>query len=217
MLIARLLRLVSLPPAGAELGLASVWCRRPSCIITVRPQNEATLGSWVSTTTAEPLSRAAAMRMPMTSRRWLGRARRSLVGEDHGRFDGECTGDGDALHLSAAHLPRPVRGERAQSHAFQPQDRRVGGGAVGHAVKHHRQGDVFDRRQFGQQLAGLEDEAEVVAAQFGALGVAHAAQVAPRKMTVPAVGLMMPASACSKVDLPEPDGPITLPSRPPGA
>ena len=100
-----------------------------------------------------------------------------LVGEDHGRFDGECTGDGDALHLSAAHLPRPVRGERAQSHAFQPQDRRVGGGAVGHAVKHHRQGDVFDRRQFGQQLAGLEDEAEVVAAQFGALGVAHAAQV----------------------------------------
>ena len=140
-----------------------------------------------------------------------------LVGEDHGRFDGEGAGDGDALHLSAAHLPRPVRGERAQSHAFQPQDRRVGGGAVGHAVKHHRQGDVFDRRQFGQQLAGLEDEAEVVAAQFGALGVAHAAQVAPRKMTVPAVGLMMPASACSKVDLPEPDGPITLPSRPPGA
>ena len=39
---------------------------------------------------------------------------------------------------------------------------------------------------------------------------------APRKMTVPAVGLMMPASACSKVDLPEPDGPITAtvsPSR----
>ena len=40
----------------------------PSCMVTVREQNEATLGSWVTTTTAEPLSRAAAIRMPITSR-----------------------------------------------------------------------------------------------------------------------------------------------------
>ena len=100
-----------------------------------------------------------------------------LVGEDHGRFDGKGAGDGDALHLAAAHLPRSVHGECAQTHTFQPQNRRVRGGAVGHAVEHHWQGDVFDGRKFGQQLAGLEDESEDITTQFGAVGVAHMAQV----------------------------------------
>ena len=36
-----------------------------------------------------------------------------------------------------------------------------------------------------------------------------AARLAPRNCTVPAVGVIMPASACSSVDLPEPEGPIT--------
>jgi len=36
-----------------------------------------------------------------------------------------------------------------------------------------------------------------------------AVRFAPWKVTVPDVGRMMPASACSSVDLPEPDGPIT--------
>ena len=32
--------------------------------------------------------------------------------------------------------------------------------------------------------------------------------LAPRNSTWPAVGFMMPASTCSSVDLPEPDGPM---------
>ena len=36
-----------------------------------------------------------------------------------------------------------------------------------------------------------------------------AVRLAPRKATDPPVGLMMPASECSSVDLPEPDGPMT--------
>ena len=41
-----------------------------------------------------------------------------------------------------------------------------------------------------------------------------AVRFAPRKVTVPAVGRMMPASACSRVDLPEPEGPMTATDSP---
>lgn len=63
----------------------------------------------------------------------------------------------------------------------------------------------------------MEDEAEGVAAQFGALGVAHAAQVGTTEDDG-AGGRLNDAGerVQQKVDLPEPDGPITAtvsPSR----
>ncbi len=64
-------------------------------------------------------------------------------------------------------------GELPQSQSFQPQHGGVGGRSVIRATQHHGQGDVFDGRQFRQQLSGLEDEAEGAAAQFGAVSVAQ--------------------------------------------
>ena len=100
-----------------------------------------------------------------------------LVGEDDGRVHAQCAGDGDALHLAAAHLAGALCHQRAQSEALEPQHGLRCGLRVRHAAQHERQRDVFHRGQFGQQLARLEDEAERVAAQCGALGVGHGGEV----------------------------------------
>ena len=100
-----------------------------------------------------------------------------FIGEDDGRAYGKCAGDGDALHLSAAHFAGALLGELPQSQSFQPQHGGVGGLSVIRATQHHGQGDVFDGWQFRQQLAGLEDEAESVAAQLGAVRIAHPCQI----------------------------------------
>lgn len=104
-----------------------------------------------------------------------------FIGEDDGRAYGKCAGDGDALHLSAAHFAGALLGELPQSQSFQPQHGGVGGLSVIRATQHHGQGDVFDGRQFRQQLSGLEDEAEGAAAQFGAVSVAQPRQVGTAK------------------------------------
>ena len=72
-------------------------------------------------------------------------------------------------------------GELPQSQSFQPQHGGVGGLSVIRATQHHGQGDVFDGRQFRQQLSGLEDETEGAAAQFGAVSVAQPRQVGTAK------------------------------------
>ena len=71
-----------------------------------------------------------------------------LIGENDGRLHGECAGDGDALHLAAAHLTGTLGRKLTQSQSFQPQHGRIGGLLVACTAQHHRQGDVFDGRQF---------------------------------------------------------------------
>ena len=97
-----------------------------------------------------------------------------FIGEDDGRLR---TASARAMAMRCIWPPLISPGRCwascAQSQSFQPQHGRVGGLSVVRAAQHHRQGDVFDGRQFRQQLSGLEDEAEGAAAQFGAVSVAQ--------------------------------------------
>ena len=69
----------------------------------------------------------------------------------------------------------------------------------------------------GQQVEGLEDEADVVAAEEGQRGVVERRRARRRRRSrVPPVGWSSPARQCISVDLPEPDGPMMAVNRPAG-
>ena len=84
---------------------------------------------------------------------------------------------------------------------------RVGVGARG-AVDQLRQDDILDRVEIGQQMVELVDEAERVAAQHrcGRAASSFAAS-SPAIRIEPSNPPSSRPTACSSVDLPEPDGP----------
>ncbi len=90
-----------------------------------------------------------------------------LVGEDDVGLARQRAGAGDALLLAAGELARPVREAAGEAdgvhHGVQPLLVDLAAGDV------HREGDVLERRQGGQQVERLEDEADVIAAQLGQL------------------------------------------------
>src|SRR5690606_15564210 len=94
-----------------------------------------------------------------------------LVGEDHAGGAGERTGDGDALRLPAGQLAGATILHAAQAEVAEPL---TGGGdrlVPWHAAEQQREGSVLVGGELGEELTGLEHEAEVVAAQGGALAV----------------------------------------------
>jgi hypothetical protein len=132
---------------------------------------------------------------------------RGLVGEEDRRPGDERAGDRDALLLAARQLGRAVAAALGQPDAAR---RRVEGRAVGLAAGDgQRQEDVLLGRERRQQVEGLEDEADVLAAQLRELLVVELVMSSPPIETVPEVGVSRPASMCISVDLPEPDGPMT--------
>ena len=133
----------------------------------------------------------------------------SSANRTSGRGD-EAAGERDALRLAAGQLARPALLEPVQAEALRtspaPRQRL---GAAG-AAEQQRQRDVLLGGQLGNELAELEDETEPVAAQRAALGFAHACRRAGRRSAPrPRRGTRMPARQCSRVDLPDPLGPIT--------
>ena len=94
-----------------------------------------------------------------------------LVGEDDRRLAHERPGAGHALDLTAGELGRPV------GQALPEAD------GVDHLVEALRvdllagdiqgQGDVLRRREGGDQVEGLEDEADALAAQAGEATLVH--------------------------------------------
>ena len=137
-----------------------------------------------------------------------------LVGEDDGRPRGQGAGDGDALLLAAGELRRAVAGAVGEpdacraAAAIRAPLRRA-------AREAQRQRDVLGGRERRQQVEGLEDEADAVAAQPGELGVVEARRAStPSMATLPEVGVSRPAMMCMSVDLPEPDGPMTATKSP---
>ena len=88
---------------------------------------------------------------------------RRLVGEDDRRPGGQRAGHGDALLLAAGELGGPVVEAVAEADGVdEAVDPRVVGLAAG---DRQRQEDVLPRVEDGQQVEGLEDEADLVAAQ----------------------------------------------------
>ena len=79
----------------------------------------------------------------------------------------ERPGDRDALLLSARQLARPVLEPVRQADGGDDgvEPRRLGLPAG----ERHRQRDVLERVERGDEVVGLEDEADLVAAQLGEL------------------------------------------------
>ena len=100
-----------------------------------------------------------------------------LVGEQQRRIVGERPRNGDALLLSAGKLGRAVLHAVAQAEQVEQFFRAPLRVAHGFACELHRQQDVFQRRQRRDQVEELEDEADLLVANFGELVFAHARDV----------------------------------------
>src|SRR5690348_11499240 len=98
-----------------------------------------------------------------------------LVGEDQVGLVDQRPGAGDALLLAAGELGRAVReavgDAQPADQVAEPLPVDLGPGQVG------REGDVLRRGQRGDQVEGLEDEADLVAAQPGEPGVVEPADL----------------------------------------
>ena len=109
-----------------------------------------------------------------------------LVGEDDLGAADESAGDGDSLLLAAGELSGAVGEAVADAQGCDDGVMPVRvGGAVGQAGG---QEDVLLRGEGGQEVEGLEDEAELVAAHGGQLLVVHAGQIAAGDEDVPGCG-----------------------------
>src|SRR6266849_4212365 len=100
-----------------------------------------------------------------------------LVAEEDARLIGEGADDGDALLLAAGEARRAV------ALALGALARR----AARDAGDHLRQHDVLERREFRQEMMELVDEAEILAADRGALAIRHAAALLARDQHLAAI------------------------------
>ena len=111
-----------------------------------------------------------------------------LVGEEDPRPAHQGAGDGDPLGLPARQLGGqlvlvPVQAELGELGAGAGQ-----GPAARGPGQQQGDGDVVQGGQVRQELAELEDEAELGQAQAGALGLVEAGDVAPGVVHAPGVG-----------------------------
>ena len=111
-----------------------------------------------------------------------------FVRKDDRRVVDQGAGDGDTLHLSAAHLVALMLKSVTQSDGFQCLDRPsvslLGGNA---SVVHEGEFDIFDSRGLGEQVVVLEDKTNFAVAQYGTFIFGHLARVVAVK-PVGAVG-----------------------------
>src|SRR6516165_3546683 len=116
-----------------------------------------------------------------------------LVGEDDLRPAGQGPRDGDPLLLPAGQLRRAVPQPRAQAHRVH---NRAEPGSVGGAPRDvQREGDIVRRGEGRQQVVGLEDEADVVAAQPGQPALRQRGDLGAADPHPPAVGAVQPRHA----------------------
>jgi hypothetical protein len=105
-----------------------------------------------------------------------------LVGEHDGRVQDEGAGEGDALLLAAGEL------DGVMIHAVTEADagEELAGAreAIAGGVEFVREEDVFERGERGDELIGLEDEADGLAADLGELVLGEIADCGPVEMDV---------------------------------
>ncbi len=100
---------------------------------------------------------------------------RRLVGEDEVRPGDERAGHGDALLLTTGELARAVR--QAVAEADGVDDRAQPRSVRTTAGEGQRQGDVLLGVERGQEVVGLEDEADALAAEAGQLAIRQRPEV----------------------------------------
>lgn len=112
-----------------------------------------------------------------------------LIGEDDVGVGDEGAGDGDALLLAAGEGIRAVAeavGEFEVGHELAGFE--VGGGAVA-AVEHEGEEDVFFGGERGDEVEGLEDQADAAAAEEGEGFVGEGGEVGAGDEDVAGIGL----------------------------
>ena len=186
---------------------------RPSARKTARSAYDAATGSWVTMTMVWPKFRDRGLH----EREHFGAAARvevagRFVGEDDLRPGDQCPRHGDALLLSAGQL----RG-RCASRVAEPDglDDLVEPGLVELAAgEAGRQPDVLGGVERRDEVERLEDEADPVAPQQGEPTIVERPSRCRRSSPGPSVRVSRPATQCSSVDFPEPDGPMMAVKRP---
>src|SRR5262249_45873227 len=100
-----------------------------------------------------------------------------LVGQQHVRVLDQGTGDGDALLLAAGQLAGQVLGTVAEADAVQGFARSVVPVVVGCVERDEGGLDVLGGGQGGDQVEGLEDEAELRRSYLPDLGFGRCGEV----------------------------------------
>lgn len=97
-----------------------------------------------------------------------------LVGKKQSRRIGDGAGNCDALLLAAGKLAGAMRATMADAHIIEKLAGPLSGflpGKPGDQLRHH---DIFERREFRQQMVELVDKADFAAADGGAFLIAQA-------------------------------------------
>lgn len=92
---------------------------------------------------------------------------RGFVGEDDFGVIDEGSGDGDALHLAAAELERGIFEAIGETDAIDGGESAGGAFGGGDPRVDHGELDILEDIEFGEEIKGLEDEADFGVAEFG--------------------------------------------------
>ena len=128
----------------------------------IRSVRSASLRSWVTTRKVTCWSRFTSRSSEKTSSAvWVSRFPGRLVGQHDLGVHGEGTGDGDPLGLPAGQGGGPGVGAGGEPHAIEQRAAAVPHrGLEAPRVGGHGDDDVLQRREPGQEVVELEDEAE---------------------------------------------------------
>ena len=176
---------------------------------TTRSAQAAADGSWVTITSVRPprVDGVAQQREHLAPGTQVQRARRLVREDDLGLAD-QRAGDRHALLLAAGELRRAVPGAVGQADGGE----RLADGAARSRRPASRDGSATFCAAVSarEQVEGLKDEADPLAPQPRQRTLAQAAELDVAEVHAPpSVGRSSPAADCSRVDLPEPEGPIT--------
>ena len=126
-----------------------------------------------------------------------------LVGEDDARIVDERARDAHALLLASGKMRRQMLRAVGQPHPLQRLERFA---LVGHAVEVLRQHHVLERRQVGDQVELLEDEADLLGAEAVQLGVGERGHVLAFEIDLARGGAVQAADQIHQRGLPRARG-----------
>ena len=136
-----------------------------------------------------------------------------LVGKQHGGLRDERARDRDALLLAARELPRIVR-RCARSARRGPASRSARGARIAAPGELQRQHHVFQRRERGNEVKGLEHEARRARRAAAPGRLRRAREIGAGEPDLAGSGRSRPASSASSVDLPAPEAPTMATDSP---
>ena len=177
----------------------------------MRSRRRARSRLWVAISAARPVwrTRSSSVFEHALAGRVVEVAGRLVAEQDLGVV-GERAGDRDALLLAAREPRRPVSGARREADLLEKRRRLFPRLPARRRGDHLRQHDVFERREFRQQVVKLVDEADFGAAQQRSAVHRRGGRNPLRRSAPPRRrGAPSRPATCSRVDFPAPDGPTS--------